>query len=149
MVVTDAGNTGTGASTVNANFTSQDLRVALTSPAWRGRSPHGIVGFVRCAEPGTLALLGLGVPAFMFAAAVALKRLPKRVGFEESPRRGYRSGRSGAEIAKHADDGWSSSACYQQHRAQYKSAEPRSRIRLQPLREINRSQHPEAGSGTG
>ncbi len=42
MVATDAGNTGTGASTVNANFTSQDLRVTLASAGLAGgaRAPH-------------------------------------------------------------------------------------------------------------
>lgn len=74
MVATDAGNTGTGASTVNANFTAQDLRITLTSAGLAGGAPRtASLALYAVPEPGTLVLLGLGVSALMFAARRRLK----------------------------------------------------------------------------
>jgi hypothetical protein len=69
MVATDAGNTGTGASAINTNFTSQDLRVTLASAGLAGGAPRtASLALYSVPEPTTLVLIALGVPGLLLAA---------------------------------------------------------------------------------
>ena len=69
MVATDAANVGTGAATINANFTSQDLRITLASAGLAGGAPRtASLALYSVPEPTTLVLIALGVPGLLLAA---------------------------------------------------------------------------------
>jgi hypothetical protein len=69
MVATDAAGSGTGATAVNANFTSQDLRVTIASAGLAGGAPRtASLALYSVPEPGTLALIALGLPGVLLAA---------------------------------------------------------------------------------
>jgi hypothetical protein len=70
MTATDATKSGTGASAVNANFTTEDARITIASAGQAGGAPRtASLALYQVPEPGTFVLMGIAIPA-----ALALRR---------------------------------------------------------------------------
>jgi hypothetical protein len=71
MTAADATGVGTGAATVNANFTPEDARLAITSAGQAGGAPRtaSLALYQAVPEPGTFILMGIAIPM-----AFALRR---------------------------------------------------------------------------
>jgi hypothetical protein len=71
MTATDATKSGTGASSVNANFTTEDARITIASAGQAGGAPRtaSLALYQAVPEPGTFILMGIAIPM-----AFALRR---------------------------------------------------------------------------